>query len=228
MKFTQTLPPEYELYEGIRVDELERTRLVQMFIGAVIVYLSYNLIQLLVILLRPEYQSADLQFQNLSIKLIISILTLAIPTLIVITIHEFIHAIFLWFYTGHWPTVHAAWDGICLRFPTWYIPRNQFLVTNLAPLCIISLIGFSLIPFIPQNHLGLLVFLTVMNIGASYADITSSAYLILHASSIYIELEGRIHIDKSLRSNTVPDRKVKIRSKIEEWIKKIDPITDSG
>jgi hypothetical protein len=86
MKSTQSLSPEYELYEGIRIDKLERTRLVQMLIGLVLAWLSYTLIQHLVILPRPDHQPSTLQFQGLSLKLLISIIKLALPTLVVITI----------------------------------------------------------------------------------------------------------------------------------------------
>jgi hypothetical protein len=227
MKVTNSLPPEYELYEHVRVDKWKRIRLVQLLIGVVILWLSYKLFQLFVLLLRPEYQPNPPQIQSLSWELFILIFSIAIPTIIILSIHEFIHALFLKINTGQWPRVKASWDGISVQNPKWYIPRNHFLLISLAPVCILTILGLLLIPFIPQKHISLLVFLVSINIGASYADITSSTYLFLHSPFIYIETKGKIYINKTLEFN-VPKWKKRIRTSIETFIAKLDPLPESG
>jgi hypothetical protein len=227
MQVTKSLSPEYELYERVRVDKWKSIRLVQLFIGVVILWVSYKLLHLFALFLRPEYQPKPPQIQSLSLELFILIFSIAIPTIIVLSIHEFIHALILKIYTGQWPRVKASWDGISVQNPKWYIPRNHFLLISLAPVFILTNLGLLLIPFIPQKHISLLVFLVSINIGASYADITSSTYLFLHSPFIYVETKGKIYFNKTFEIN-VPEWKKRIRTSIETFIAKLDPLPGSG
>ncbi len=197
-------------------------------LGVVLAALSFGMLRLLAKSLRPEFQPNQLQFEALSLERLGAILILGLILLIVFAVHELIHAIFLWFFTGHFPTLIAGMGGLAVRLPHWYIPRDQFLVINLAPFCVISLIGYLLLLTVSQSYISLTVFFTAMNIAGSIADILSSTYISFHPSSIYLETEGTIYSDEQREPDLAPGWKIRIRSLIEAAIAKLDPINEIG
>lgn len=196
--------------------------------GVALAALSFILLRVLTESLRLEFQPSRLQFKVPSLERLGSILVLVLILMIVFVVHELIHAIFLWFFTGHFPILVARAGALAVRLSHWYIPRDQFLVINLAPFCVITLVGLLLLLAVPQRYISLTMFFTAMNIAGSIADVTSSAYLFLHPPSIYLKTEGTIYFDEHIRPNLVPEWKVRIRSLIEAAIAKLDPINGAG
>ena len=228
MKATQTLPPTYIPYDNFNPSRWRKTHWITWIFGVALAGLSFSFLRLLAEILRPEFQPRRLHFEVPNLERLGSILVLVLFLAIVFAVHELIHAIFLWFFTGHRPIIVAGGGGLAVRLPSWYIPRDQFLVTNLAPFCVISLTGLLLIIVVPENHINLLVFLTAMNIAGSSVDIASSAYLFLHPTSIYLETGGLVYSDGLIGPNPVPEWKLRIRSIIEAAILKLDPIIGAG
>jgi hypothetical protein len=86
-------------------------------------------------------------------------------------LHEAIHGLFFWVFTRSRPVF-----GVKLLFayagaPDWYIPRNQYSIVGIAPLVMISLVGFLLIPLIPLSTAQILLFGMVMNAAGAVGDI---------------------------------------------------------
>ena len=196
--------------------------------GIVLAWLSYGFLRRLAEILRPDFQPHPLHFQSPTLERLWTILILVVILAIVFAIHELIHAIFLYFFTGHFPSLVAGGGGLAIRLPHWYIPRDQFLIANLAPFVVITLMGILLLPAVPQSYLSQTVFFTAMNIAGSIADIFSSAYLFLHPPSIYLETEGTIYFNENADLNSVLAWKVRARSLIESAIGKLDPINGAG
>lgn len=228
MKATQTLPPTYIPYDNFRPSKWRKTHWVTWIFGIALTWPSYSVLRLIAKVLRPDFQPHPLHFEVPTLERLGSILVTAFALAIVFAIHEFIHAIFLWLFTGHRPIIIAGGGNLAVRLPSWYIPRDLFLVTNLAPFCIISLVGLLLLLVVPQRYISLTVFLTAMNMAGSIADITSSAYLFLHPPSIYLETEGTIYFDGLIGPDSSLEWKLRIRSLIEAAIAKIDPINGAG
>ena len=228
MKATQTLPPTYIPYDNFRPSRWRKTHWVTWIFGMALAWLSYSFLRLIAEILRPDFQPRPLHFEVPTLERSESILLVVFVLAIVFAIHEFIHAVFLWFFTGHRPIIVAGGGGLAARLPSWYIPRDIFLVINLAPFCIISLVGLLLLLVVPQRYISLTVFLTAINMAGSIADITSSAYLFLHPPSIYLETEGTIYFDEHIGPDLVPEWKLRIRSLIEAAIAKLDPTNGAG
>jgi len=228
VKATQTLPSTYIPYDNFRPSKWRKTHWATWIFGIALAWLSYSFLRLMAEILRPDFQPRPLHFEVPTLERLGSILVTAFAVAIVFAVHELIHAIFLWFFTGHRPILVAGEGGLAVRLPSWYIPRDQFLVTNLTPFCIISLVGLLLLLVVPQRYISLMVFLTAMNMAGSIADIISSAYLFLHLPSIYLETEGTIYFDEHIGPNLVPEWKLRIRSLIEAAIAKLDPINGAG
>lgn len=196
--------------------------------GIALAWLSYSFLRRLAEILRPDFQPHPLSFQTPTLERLWAILILVVILAIVFAIHELIHAVFLYFFTGHFPRLIAGAGGLAIRLPGWYIPRDQFLIANLAPFVVITLVGIFLLPAVSQSYISLMVFFTAMNVAGSIADILSSAYLFLHPPSIYLETEGKIYINENADINSVLAWKVRVRSLIESAIDKLDPINGAG
>ena len=228
MKATQKLPSTFAPYDKFRPSKWRRTHWVTWVLGIALAWLSYSVLRFTAQALRPDFQPPPLGFTVPTLERLGSVLLVILAVGVVVAVHEFIHIAFLWFFTGHRPTIVAGNGGIAIRLPVWYIPRDQFLLVNLAPFCIISLVALLSLLVVPQRYLSLAVFLTAMNIAGSVADITSSAYLLLHPSSIYLETEGTIYFDRFVGSDSVPMWKLGVRSSIEAAIARLDPSSEQG
>jgi hypothetical protein len=224
VKSTQTLPSAYILYINFRPTKWRKTNWVLYLLGIALAWLSYSFLRRLAEILRPDFQPHPLQFQTPTLERLGAILVLAGILAIVFAVHELIHAIFLYFFTRYFPSLVAGAGGLAIRLHGWYIPRDEFLIANLAPFVVITLLGVFLLPAVPQSDISLIVFFTAMNIAGSIFDIFSSAYLFLHPPSIYLETEGKIYFNENADFNAVPAWKVRARSLIESAINKLDPI----
>ena len=228
MKSTQMLPSTYISYKNFKPTKWRKTNWVMWTIGIALAWLAYSFLRRLAEILRPDFQSRPLHFQAPTPERLWAILILVVILAIVFAIHELIHAIFLYFFTGHFPSLVTGGGGLAIRLPGWYIPRDQFLIANLAPFIVITLMGVLLLLAMPQSYISLTVFFTAMNIAGSIADIFSSAYLFLHSPSIYLETEGTIYFNENADLNSVLAWKVRTRSLIESAIDKRDPIKRAG
>jgi len=228
MKATQTLPSTYTSYDKLRPSKWRRTHWVIWVFGIALAWLSYSVVRLTAQVLRPDFQPHPLHFEAPTLERLRSILVVICALTIVFAVHELIHAFFLWFFTGHRPIIVAGNGGFAVRLPSWYIPRDQFLVVNLAPFCMISLVALLPLLVVPQRYISLVVFLTAMNMAGSAADLASSAYLFLHPSSIYLETEGAIYFDGLAGPDATPEWKLRIRSLIEAAIAWCDPLSKAA
>ena len=228
MKSTQTLSPIYVPYNNFKPTKWRKTNWVIYIFGIALAWLSYGFLGWLAEILRPDFQPHPLHFQTPTFERLRAILILVVILAIVFAIHELIHATFLYFFTGHFPSLVAGAGGLAIRLPSWYIPRDQFLIANLAPFVVITLVAILLLPTVAQSYIRLMVFFTAMNVAGSIADILSSAYLFLHPPSIYLETEGTIYFDESADPNLVLAWKVRVRSLVESAIDKLDPTNGAG
>lgn len=58
-----------------------------------------------------------------------------------ICIHELIHAALFWVYTKEWPKIAIRVYGIQVQGGEWFIPRNQFILINITPVALLSILG---------------------------------------------------------------------------------------
>jgi hypothetical protein len=85
----------------------------------------------------------------------------------VILVHEAIHGVFFWVFSGQRPVFGITWKYAYASAPGWYFPRGQYLIIGLAPLVLISLAGVLILPVIPYAAIpGLLIALTLNATGA--------------------------------------------------------------
>ena len=212
MLSTQVLPESYKLYGDFTPDKLKKAVWVVSLVALVILSASYAFFYKLASLLHPGFQSTKSVHFEISFERLWSVLTILVLLLVLFILHEFIHTFYLWIYTGKRPVIRATlnWGGgLYVRLPSWYLPRNAFLIVNLAPVCLITLVGFLLIFVIKQSSLGLLIFCLAVHLAGATGDLASSVFIFLQPSSVYLTTDGLIYTNGS---EALPKWKQKLRT----------------
>ena len=192
-KATQTLPDDYGIYDRFRPSEWKKVPWAIWLLGVLVAGGSLGFLGRLADLIRPEFQQKRLHFEVPTLERLYTMLMLIAGLVVLFAVHELIHVVCLWRFTGERPVLVARGGGLCVRLPSWYLSRDAFLVANLAPVCLITVTGLLLLPLVPQTSISLLGFLTSMNLAGSAADIASSVYVLLHSPSVYLDTEGNIY-----------------------------------
>jgi hypothetical protein len=215
MECTQVLPESYVLYGDFNPARFKKVVWVVWLLGFLVAVVSFAGFRNLARMLRPEFQPANLHFEAPTLERLRGFYRVLISLAAILAVHEFIHALLLWMFTRERPKIVVALKeggGICVRLPSWYLPRNAFLAADLAPVCLLTLAGLLLLPVVPQAHLSLLVFCLAVHLAGSTADITSSAFVFLLPPSTYVTTDGAIYVSDSERAENVPVWKLRLRS----------------
>lgn len=104
-------------------------------------------------------------------------LYLIVGVFVVLILHELLHGLFFWIYTRERPQFGFRLVYAYASAPDWYIPRNQFIVTGLAPIVGITLTGLILLPLIPEAFVAELLALMAFNAAASVGDLVMTGWL---------------------------------------------------
>jgi hypothetical protein len=218
MKATRALPESYLLYRHFDDTRYKKATWVVIVLGLLVFVASFAFFNSLAGTLRPEYQPVEHLDFALTLERLTILLRLLVPVAVVLILHEGIHALCLWLFTRERPIFVATFEGvggIAVRLPSWYLPRNAFLVANLAPACSLTLGGLLLLLVMPHSDIGLLVFCNSLNLAGSISDVVSSIYVYLHPPSAYIKTDGRIYHHH--KPESVARWKQQLRA-VMEWI----------
>lgn len=154
----------------------------------------YILFNWLAGVLRPDFVGG-MTFRP-TFKLV-SIAMMLIIFIIIAVVHELIHILFLWSGLGERPKIVFGWVYVHVGTSTWYLPRNTFLAANLAPFCLLSLVGLMILLIVPETAIGAVVFGLTVNAAGSTPDLVSSIFVSLLPTSSYVTTSGALYIDKS-------------------------------
>ncbi|MGB2869999.1 MAG: DUF3267 domain-containing protein [Bacteroidota bacterium] len=88
-----------------------------------------------------------------------------------VVLHELVHGVFFWIYTKEKPVFGLKLLYAFAGAPRFFIPRNQYMVIGLAPLVVLSCVGFILQPFIPIEFLLPLNVALVANASGAVGDV---------------------------------------------------------
>ncbi len=220
---TQVLPPSYFLYRHFDETKYKKATWVVILLGGLVFWVSFVVFNNLAEILRPEYQMVERLHFQLSVERLIVLFRVLLPVALVLILHECIHAILLWLYTKERPTFVTTFEGIggvAVRMPSWYFSRNAFLIADLAPVCLITLVVPFLFLVVPRAVINTLVFCAALNLAGSLSDIVSSVYVYSHPADTYLDTNGSFFHDQM--SLTVPTWKRWIRSVIERFLTKLE------
>ena len=191
LQSVKELPEHYHLNAKLDLAERKGLALVLNLVAGVSAIGYLLLFGFLAFTLRPTDAPAALQVQITGISnLLVLALRLMAATVVMLLLHEGVHGLCFRLYTGEWGTF--AFKGLYAYAgaPDWYLPRNQHLVTTLAPLVGISLVGVLLITFVPRAILPDLLLLLVLNASGAMGDVAVVAWLLTKPRHAYIKDYG--------------------------------------
>jgi hypothetical protein len=98
-------------------------------------------------------------------------------TLVTLVIHEAIHGLFFWIFTGSRPRFGFRGLFAFAAAPDWYIPRRYYWIVVLAPVLFITIGGIGAVLVVSDNLLPPLLFLISMNFAGSVGDMFVALWL---------------------------------------------------
>ena len=179
MRPTQTLPPGYQAAGKIDL-KTNKSFLVWMNIGGAALLFAFGWLFIrLLIWLRPEAAVEALSLQISGIQgIFASLAFFLVISLAVILLHEAVHGLFFWLFTGGRPVFAFRGLYASASAPGWYLPRGQYLVVALAPLTLLSLAGLVFMYFAPPAWLLALLAFLALNAGGAVGDLSVAAWLL--------------------------------------------------
>lgn len=180
MRAVQSLPSQYQTVGTLDLTKDERLLVILNLVGLAALVGFGWLFSRCIFWLRPQGTAGEFQILQINgwsgiITLIAAILGL---TALHIVIHEAIHGVFFWFFTHSRPLFAFRWYYAYAAAPDWFIPRNPFLITTLAPLVLISLGGLVILRFAPGPWLLPTWFVMSMNAAGAVGDLLVAIWLL--------------------------------------------------
>jgi hypothetical protein len=114
-----------------------------------------------------------------------------IALVLVMLIHELVHGVFYWRFTGKCPTLGIQGLGVYVAAPTGvYLPRNQYLVVGIAPLVLLTLVGLLLVIVVPVVVVPILILFVAFNAAGSAGDLLITARLLSYSPDTLMQDDG--------------------------------------
>ena len=110
--------------------------------------------------------------------------------LITATIHELIHGLFFYLFTGDRPKIGIKSIYAYAGAPEWYIHKNRFFIISLSPLVIITILAIIILSVIPDSYFSIVFLLFTLNAGGSFGDIWVCIKLLNKPKDTYINDSG--------------------------------------
>jgi fatty acid desaturase len=119
--------------------------------------------------------------------------SLVVATLLMIVLHEAVHGVFFWLFSGKIPLFgFKGFYAYAALPPGVYLERDRYLLTGIAPLLVLTAAGLALVPFIPALTLPVLLFFLVGNASGSVGDVIVIGWLLSKPPEVLIEDNGAV------------------------------------
>ncbi|HSG16768.1 MAG TPA: metalloprotease family protein [Anaerolineae bacterium] len=190
MKSTKDLGAEYVYAGNLDLGERKNALLLNL-VGLALLFVFGWLFVQLAAAIRPEISATGFfdVIQNLEL------LYLVVGLFVVLVVHELLHGLLFWIYTGERPEFGFRVVYAYASAPGWYLPRNQFIVAGLAPIVGLTLVGLVLLPLITQALVAELLALMAFNAAASVGDLVVAGWLLRKPATLMVRDSGpRIRI----------------------------------
>lgn len=182
----QTLPPGYQ--PGGTLDLAKnKVALIGLNIAGLGSFFLFGWVSLRITLaLRPDLTSFSVGGNGI---LWLALGLLAI-TVVQVVVHELIHGLFFWLFTRERPRFGFKGAYAYAAAPDWYLPRNQHMVVGLAPLVVITLLGFLFVSIVPGWAIPGLLFAIVSNAAGAVGDIAVVTWLLFQPRATLVRDVG--------------------------------------
>ncbi len=194
-KPSQSLPANYLSKGTLDISKDQKAALVLSAAGIVLFIIFGVLFAYLMWRIRPQ-DAGQLTNINVNIgleslfRLLLFIVAALVINMLVVVLHEAVHGLFFWLFTGSRPGfAFKIWYAYASA-PSWYLPRGQYFIVAVSPLVVLTLLGFALVPFVPSwMLLPLLLFLT-LNASGAVGDIAVAVWLLFQPPSCMVNDHG--------------------------------------
>jgi len=143
----------------------------------------------LLTLVRPGMLSGGESLTNdlfASESIFTQFLVIALVYLGMIVLHEAVHGLFFWVYTGERPEFGFRGVYAYAGAPDWYLSKNPYLIVGLAPLVLISLVGFAAMLFVPTGWVFPIVLFITLNASGAVGDIYAFFWILSKHEEILV------------------------------------------
>lgn len=191
MKSVRKLPDSYHLSGSLDLSGNPKFVILLNLVGFLLLIFFGWLLGMYLAKIRPQDVSNSFSFSVYSLQDLMKLVLIAVGVIAVMLIlHEGIHGVFFWIFTGDKPKFAFRGTYAYAAAPDWYIPRLPFLITTLAPFLLISLMGLFLLKFIPVELLLPTHLLIILNASGAVADLAVVIWLIPQPSICYAQDRG--------------------------------------
>ena len=114
-----------------------------------------------------------------------------IALVLVMLIHELVHGVSYWRFTGKCPTLGIK--GLCVYVAApseVYFPRNQYLIVGIAPLVLLTLVGLLLVIIVPVVVVPILILFVAFNAAGAAGDLLMAARLLSYSPDTLMQDNG--------------------------------------
>ena len=196
MNATQQLPANYKQQEKLDFSQNEQGNgkvsplLLRLnVVGLLFLVLFCYLFTLATTWLR---EASEQLFAFTLTDLLLWLITIPSSLIGVIILHELVHGLFFWLFTKEKPHFGFKMVYAYAAAPTWYIPRNQFIIIGAAPLILLTLAGLTLMASVPKSLLPALIFSLTFNAAGAVGDLYIIWWLLAKPSNVLIQDVGDV------------------------------------
>lgn len=180
MQPVRELPDSYRSVGTLDITKDKRALIFLNFVGLLMLVLTGWFFAQTILWLRGPESMADgfrLEINNLW-QVVILLGSVTLLTVFYVSLHEATHGVFFWWFTRTKPIFAFRWTHAYAAAPDWYLPRNSYLMTALAPLVMITILGLAVILVAQTSWLGAIWFVLTMNASGSVGDLLVAGWLL--------------------------------------------------
>ncbi len=185
---TQDLPPRYILSHKLSM-QTSRALVAAIAAGSFTLFLAGGLAAVrLLPLLRPDLRGVTFRLEGMAGLAILLGGGLALA-FVQALLHEGVHGLAFWLYTGRAPAFALRWVYTFAGLPGWYLPRWHYIVVALAPAALLTGAGLLALAYVPTPAVLPLAFAVQLNLAGSVGDLFAALW-VLSAPDALVEDRG--------------------------------------
>lgn len=188
-KAVQQLPEGYGLRHTLDLSKNLKLAIGLNLASLVLIVVLGNLFYWLLSLVRPGLIfEGDFITTGLlpSDSFLLQFLVIVLIYLGMIVLHEVVHGIFFWIYTSEQPVFGFRGVYAFAAAPTWYLAKGPYLVVGLAPLVLISVVGFIAMLIVPPGWVFPILLLITLNAAGAVGDIYTFFWILPKPEAILV------------------------------------------
>jgi hypothetical protein len=190
IKARRDFPDGYARFWGFDIRQ-KREALFLTILGVVLLFAAWLVFFPLARSLHPNVFSFNFQANSIEmIKALIFLGELLLVTVLMLVLHEGLHGLFFWLFTGERPKFDFKIYYASAAAPDWYFPRWQYFFIALAPLVGITLLCLAVLAWLPAALAIPAFIMLLFNTSGAVGDLWVAARLVFCPRTTYVRDYG--------------------------------------